>query len=102
MKVELNDQWLINNGYFELNDCSDGIYSYEIITGTEKWRKLFETCITKTIVKITDRHVYYKLITIELLLEIITEGKTKRFTYRKKQRPMGYLTIKERQELKHK
>lgn len=79
----LDDQYFFDNDYWRMAD--EGV-----ILSTEKWRKLVDTCLR--------RLKPNEIITMDLLLEVIKNGETKRTyhsTYKKIKRPLGYMSKKQ-------
>ena len=93
----LNDKWLIKNGYLKVTIDNTSTFSYEIITQTEKFKKLYDTC--RRIAGI------YGIITPELIISVIESGKTKRTyipKYKKKPHPEGWMSTKDKIALRKK
>jgi len=96
MKVELKDDWFIDNGYFVVHEERHTSYVYTIVSHTPKWEALIDT-IFRT-------HDSNKIVTPDVLIKTLN-GETqknkyvKRRNYVKKERPEGYRTIKERQAI---
>ena len=44
---DINDKFFVDNGYWRLGLENAAAYRYVIIIPTEKWRKLFDTCMAK-------------------------------------------------------
>jgi hypothetical protein len=66
----LSDQWFIDNGYFTTNVDTTGACEFEIVSGTEKWKMLFDTCVRLT----PKNHI----ITPEVIMKVINDGDMKR------------------------
>lgn len=95
--IILSDKYMVENGYFTTSVEDRSAYVYTVYTPTEKFRKLFDTCIL--IAKKNN-----SIITEELLIKTM-QGETKRIKkvreyYQKVKRPEGYMTIKERHAFK--
>lgn len=92
-KEAFSDNFMVENGYWIIKEERTSSFIYEIITDTEKWRQLFETALRMT--------PENQIITPEILEKAIKSDtcrnpKPKRY-YNKKERPEGYMTIKQRQ-----
>ena len=99
-KVACDDNWFLQNGYWEIKICESpvtkynptGGFKYDYAVVTEKWRKLMDTVFRN--------HDLNTIITPEVLIKTIETGtsRTKKDSkyYKKIQRPEGYLTIKQR------
>ena len=89
-----NDKWFFDNGYFKKHICTQGTFIYDITIPTEKWRKLFDSCIAST--------PKGQIITQEILFKTIS-GETKRApkkSYRKLTPEERLANMKERQRVK--
>lgn len=99
VEITLTDKYMVDNGYFFINIDKSGAFGYPIYMATEKWRKLFDTCIL--IAKKNN-----SIVTEAIIINAIKGGNTKRADnrlspiYKKKKRPEGYMTVKERNEFK--
>ena len=105
-KVACDDNWFLQNGYWEIKTCESpvtkynptGGFKYEFAVVTEKWRKLMDTVFRN--------HDLNTIITPEVLIKTIKAGTSrtprKNNSYEKIVRPKGYLTTKERIVLKQK
>lgn len=83
---DLTDQWFYDNGYWNVGDEDF------VIKPTEKWRELMDSCFV-------DRKENIKILEPEELIYQINKGGHSRTNKRKKKvRPEGYLTVKQRME----
>jgi predicted nucleic acid-binding protein len=82
-----DDKWFFDNGYFKKSREDAGVFLYDITNETEKWRKLFDTCIA-----ITPRG---QIITQEILFKTIKEGNTVR-----KKKQMCYIKLTPEEKLR--
>lgn len=99
---QYDDQYFIDNGYWNISYDKSASFIYTIITGTEKWKKLFETCM-----RIVGHN---RIITPEIIMQVIEEQnaeRSKRRSYYKKlskeekeKRKAQRLAIREARKLK--
>lgn len=95
----INDKWLVDNGYLTITFEDRGAFKYDIYSATEKWRKVFDDAIIIA-------NANNSIITNRIIVDVINGGGGKRMKkdytrqYQKKERPEGYLTMKQRHELK--
>lgn len=82
---DINDKFFVDNGYWRIGLENAAAYRYVVIIPTEKWRKLFDTCMAKLNGK--------GIVTPELIAEVINENKTKRAYHKPENR---YIKIKDR------
>jgi hypothetical protein len=82
---DLSDNFFFENGYWESRIETSCSSRYKITVPTEKWRKLFDTCMAKLKPN--------QIITPELLVEVINSRKTQRT---KRKSHSGYIKKKDR------
>jgi len=110
-KATYDDKYFFDNKYWILKiekaaatkATPEGI-KYEYAFTTTKWGKLMDTVLRKYPPVISGNTVKHKIITPEMLADVIENNELKRTVidrnkyYVKKKRPQGYLTVKERKE----
>lgn len=73
----ITDQYFIDNGYF-IEGKREGYYYTNV---TEKWRKLFDTCVRMCSQKVNinnENRILYNIITKELLMEVLNKNNMRR------------------------
>lgn len=78
--TEFNDKWLFDNGFFKYAP-SRKREGYNIVIVSEEWRKIFENAFKRTtkVITVNDReYINYKMVTPELLVELLNSKKLHR------------------------
>jgi hypothetical protein len=104
-EIVFDDQYFIDNGFWTLHEetINDSVF----YTPTDKWKRLVERCLKHTARIVIEKDKIYtlhKIIDMKIIDENIEDNGKKKYKsgYRKKIRPDGYLTIKQRKELQKK
>jgi hypothetical protein len=92
-KIQLTDQWFLDNGYWFKTTCQAGAFKYEIVNSTTKWLDFIDQCFKLT----PEGH----LITEETMLKVIAMGELKRHRYRSSYRKLTQEEKDERRRAKH-
>jgi hypothetical protein len=100
-----DDQYFIDNGFWTKHEetINDSVFYVK----TAKWNRLMERCFRNTsriVVENKRSYILHTLIDMKIIDENIEDDGKKKYKsgYRKKIRPEGYLTLKQRKELQKK